>query len=40
MYAFDHEGVPPAVIKPSRATLYRIAEQLDAGFVVLRQLPL
>lgn len=33
MYAFDHEGVPPA-LKPSRATLYRIAEQLDAGFVV------
>lgn len=34
LYAFDHAGVP-AVIKPSRPTLYRIAEQLDAGFVVL-----
>jgi len=34
LYAFDHMGVPPA-IKPSRPTLYRIAEQLDAGFVVL-----
>jgi tetratricopeptide (TPR) repeat protein len=32
-YAFDHMGVPP-VIKPSRATLYRIAEQLDADYLV------
>lgn len=33
LYAFDHMGVPP-VIKPSRATLYRIAEQLDANYLV------
>lgn len=34
MYAFDRLGIPLSV-KPSRATLYRIAEQMDADFVVL-----
>lgn len=33
-YAFDRMGIP-ANVRPSRATLYRIAEQMDADFVVL-----
>jgi len=33
-YAFDRMGIPTAV-RPSRATLYRIAEQMDADYVVL-----
>ena len=32
--AFDHSGIPPTV-RPSRATIYRIAEQMDADYVVL-----
>src|SRR5438067_2443182 len=34
VYAFDHFGIP-ANLKPSRATLYRIAEQMDADYLVL-----
>ncbi len=33
-YAFDRMGIPTTV-RPSRATLYRIAEQMDADFVIL-----
>jgi tetratricopeptide (TPR) repeat protein len=33
-YAFDHAGIPTSV-HLTRATLYRIAEQMDADFVVL-----
>src|SRR3954471_9640832 len=33
-YAFDRMGIPVNV-RPSRATLYRIAEQMDSDFVVL-----
>jgi Flp pilus assembly protein TadD/TolB-like protein len=33
-YAFDRMGIPVNV-RPSRATLYRIAEQMDADYVVL-----
>ena len=33
-YAFDHTGIPGSV-HPSRATIYRIAEQMDADYVVL-----
>ena len=33
-YAFDHSGIPQSVL-PSRATIYRIAEQMDAGYVVM-----
>lgn len=33
-YAFDRFGIP-ATIRPSRATLYRIAEQIDADYVVV-----
>lgn len=33
VYAFDRLGIP-ANLKASRATLYRIAEQMDADFVV------
>ena len=33
-YAFDHSGVPSTVL-PSRATIYRVAEQMDADFVVM-----
>ena len=33
-YAFDHSGVPATVL-PSRATIYRVAEQMDADYVVL-----
>jgi len=34
IHAFDHSGIPQAVL-PSRATLYRIAEQMDADYVVM-----
>lgn len=34
LYAYDHLGLPPG-FKPSRATTIRIAQQLDADFVVL-----
>ena len=34
LYAFDRLGIPTA-IHPSRATLYRIAEQMDADYLVL-----
>ena len=33
-YAFDHSGIPSTVL-PSRATIYRVAEQMDADYVVL-----
>jgi Tfp pilus assembly protein PilF/TolB-like protein len=33
-YAFDHSGVPSSVL-PSRATIYRVAEQMDADYVVM-----
>ncbi len=33
-YAFDHTGIP-GTVHASRATIYRIAEQMDADFVVL-----
>jgi Tfp pilus assembly protein PilF/TolB-like protein len=33
-YAFDHSGIPQTVL-PSRASIYRIAEQMDADYVVL-----
>ncbi len=33
-YAFDHSGVPATVL-PSRATIYRVAEQMDADYVVM-----
>jgi len=33
-YAFDHSGIPQTVV-PSRATTYRIAEQMGADYVVL-----
>ena len=32
-YAFDHTGIP-GTVHPSRATIYRIAEQMDADYVV------
>ena len=32
--AFDHSGIPLTVL-PSRATIYRVAEQMDADYVVL-----
>jgi len=34
VFAFDHAGVPVAV-RPSRATIFRIAEQMGADYVVL-----
>jgi tetratricopeptide (TPR) repeat protein len=34
VYAFDHAGVP-AGVRPSRATIFRVAEQMGADFVVL-----
>ena len=34
LYAFDRSGIPATVL-PSRATLYRIAEQMGADYVVL-----
>lgn len=33
-FAFDHSGVPSSVL-PSRATIYRVAEQMDADYVVM-----
>ncbi len=33
-YAFDRMGIP-VTVRPSRATLYRIAEQMDADYVIL-----
>src|SRR5271165_7568257 len=33
-YAFDHTGIP-GTVHPSRATIYRIAEQMDTDYVVL-----
>jgi Tfp pilus assembly protein PilF/TolB-like protein len=33
-YAFDHSGIPSTLL-PSRATIYRVAEQMDADYVVL-----
>lgn len=33
-YAFDHAGVP-GTAHPSRATIYAVAEQMDADYVVL-----
>ncbi len=35
-YAFDHFGLP-TTLKPSRATMYRMAEQMDADFVIVGQ---
>ena len=34
VYAFDHTGIP-GTVHPSRATIYRVAEQMDADYVVL-----
>jgi tetratricopeptide (TPR) repeat protein len=34
VYAFDHTGIP-GTVRPSRATIYRIAEQMDTDYVVL-----
>lgn len=34
VYAFDHSGIPMTVM-PSRATIYRVAEQMDADYVVM-----
>jgi tetratricopeptide (TPR) repeat protein len=34
LYAYDRLGIP-AALKPSRATLYRVAEQMDTDFLVL-----
>lgn len=34
MHALDHAGVPAAA-RPSRATIFRVAEQMDADYVVL-----
>ncbi len=34
VYAFDRMGIPAAV-RPSHATMYRIAEQMDCDYVVL-----
>jgi Flp pilus assembly protein TadD/TolB-like protein len=33
-YAFDHAGIP-LTVRPSRATVYRVAEQMDADYVIL-----
>jgi Tfp pilus assembly protein PilF/TolB-like protein len=33
-YAFDHARIP-LTVRPSRATVYRVAEQMDADYVVL-----
>ena len=33
-YAFDRSGIPSTVV-PSRATIYRVAEQMDADYVVM-----
>src|SRR5579871_5323833 len=34
LYAFDRLGIPPGA-KPSRATIYEIAQQIDADYVVV-----
>jgi len=34
LYAFDRSGIP-ASVRPSHVTLYRIAEQMDADFLIL-----
>ena len=34
VFAFDHAGVP-VVVRPSRATTFRVAEQMGADYVVL-----
>jgi tetratricopeptide (TPR) repeat protein len=34
LYAYDHFGIP-STLKPTRATLYKIAEQMDVEFVVM-----
>ncbi len=34
VYAFDHSGIPSTVL-PSRATVYRVAEQMEADYVVM-----
>jgi tetratricopeptide (TPR) repeat protein len=34
LYAFDRLGIPPSA-KPSRATVYEIAQQIDADYVVV-----
>lgn len=34
LYAFDRLGIPPGA-KPSRATIYQIAQQIDADYVVV-----
>jgi tetratricopeptide (TPR) repeat protein len=34
VYAFDHTGIP-GTVRPSRATIYRVAEQMDTDYVVL-----
>ncbi len=34
LYAYDRLGIP-AALKPSRATLYRVAEQMDTDFLVV-----
>ena len=34
VYAFNHTGIP-GTVHPSRATVYRVAEQMDADYVVL-----
>ena len=34
IYAFDHVGIPDTV-RPSRATVYHVAELMDADYVVL-----
>ena len=33
-YAFDHTGIP-LTVQPSRATIYEVAEQMDADYVVM-----
>ncbi len=34
VYAFDHSGIPLNVL-PSRATIYRVADQMDADYLIL-----
>src|SRR5256885_13165686 len=34
LYAFDRLGIP-ATAKPSRATIYQMAQQIDANYVVM-----
>ncbi len=35
IFAFDRAGVPAAVVHPSRATVFNVAEQMGADYVVL-----